>query len=255
MKRSKWDQRIRRADALAGEYPFAAEVLRFYSQVTRLQKDLYAGLQPAGDWNTLLPRFPDFLREVSIAAPAPLAQCARDVREYEPAQRFDLLHAFWSDAARFQPEPGRTPELLACMFLQPYAEFLAERAEPLPEHETYGTCPNCRARPVAAALRQEGDGGKRSLICGLCATEWNIGRLVCAACGEESIEKLAVYTAEQFPHIRVDACDTCRYYLKTIDLTRNGNAIPVVDEIAAIPLDLWAQQHQYVKLRANLLGI
>jgi formate dehydrogenase maturation protein FdhE len=53
----------------------------------------------------------------------------------------------------------------------------------------------------------------------------------------------------------VEACDTCRYYIKTIDLTKNGRAVPVVDELATIPLNLWAHQHGYVKLRANLLGI
>jgi FdhE protein len=104
-------------------------------------------------------------------------------------------------------------------------------------------------------LRPEGDGGKRSLICSLCSTEWDIGRIVCPACGEETVEKLAVYTTDLFPHVRVEACDTCRYYIKTVNLTKNGRAVPVVDELAAIPLDLWAQQHAYVKLRANMPGI
>jgi formate dehydrogenase maturation protein FdhE len=31
--------------------------------------------------------------------------------------------------------------------------------------------------------------------------------------------------------------------------------VPVVDELATIPLNLWAQQHGYVKLQPNLLGI
>jgi FdhE protein len=69
------------------------------------------------------------------------------------------------------------------------------------------------------------------------------------------VEKLAVYTADQFQYVRVEACDTCRCYIKTVDLSKNGHAVPVVDELASIPLDLWAQQHDYVKLHANLLGI
>ena len=51
------------------------------------------------------------------------------------------------------------------------------------------------------------------------------------------------------------ACDSCRYYIKTVDLTKNGHAVPVVDELATIPLNLCAQEHDYIKLRANLLGI
>lgn len=256
MIRSKWDQRIRRADTLAAEYPFAADVLRFYSHVARFQKDLYAGMAVVGtDLSLLLPRFPDFLNHIAAAAPEPLAQCARDLKQREPARWLDSLNAFWRDAAAFQPEPGRAAELLACIFLQPYAEYLADHREPPPPRETFGTCPFCRARPLAGVLRPEGDGAKRSLICAFCATEWNIGRLVCPACGEETVEKLAVYTADQFPHVRVEACDTCRYYIKTVDLTKNGHAVPAVDELATIPLNLWAQEHEYVKLRGNLLGI
>src|SRR5579871_2639466 len=67
-------------------------------------------------------------------------------------------------------------------------------------------------------------------------------RILCAACGEEREEKLPVYVAEQFPHIRVECCDTCKHYLRTVDLTKNGNALPEADDLAAIPLTLWAQE-------------
>jgi FdhE protein len=256
MIRSKWDQRIRRADELAAEYPFAAEVLQFYSHVARFQKEIYSGMPMVGaDLHLLLPRFPDFLDHIAKAAPEPMAQCARDLRKHEPQHWLDALNSFWSAASQFQPEPGRATELLSYIFMQPYAEYQADHSEPMASRETFGTCPFCSARPLAGVLRPEGDGGKRSLICALCATEWNIGRIVCPACGEQDVEKLAVYTADQFKHVRVEACDTCRYYIKTVDLTKDGHAVPVVDELATIPLNLWAQQHEYVKLHANLLGI
>jgi len=69
------------------------------------------------------------------------------------------------------------------------------------------------------------------------------------------VEKLAVYTTSQFPHVGVEACDTCRRYIKTVDLTKNGHAAPVVDELGTVPLNLWAEEHQYTKLQPNLLGI
>ncbi len=50
-------------------------------------------------------------------------------------------------------------------------------------------------------------------------------------------------------------CDTCKQYLKTIDLTKNGLADTVVDEIAAAPLDLWAREQGYSKLELNLVGM
>ena len=100
-----------------------------------------------------------------------------------------------------------------------------------------------------------GDGGQRSLICSLCLGEWEFRRIVCAACGEENHSKLPVYTADEPSHVRVECCDSCRCYIKTVDLTKYGLAEPIVDEIAAIPLDLWAQDHGYAKLQLNLMQL
>ena len=66
---------------------------------------------------------------------------------------------------------------------------------------------------------------------------------------------IAPALSETLPHLRVDSCDSCRHYIKTVDLTKNGHAVPVVDELATIPLNLWAHEHGYVKLKTNLLGI
>ena len=80
-------------------------------------------------------------------------------------------------------------------------------------------------------------------------------RIRCPACGNEDKDTLPVYTAEQFPHIRVEACDACHTYIKSIDLTKNGLAVPEVDEIASVALDLWAAEKGYKKLQVNLLGL
>jgi FdhE protein len=103
-------------------------------------------------------------------------------------------------------------------------------------------------------LRAEGDGAKKSLICMLCAHEWSFRRIYCPACGEEREPQMAFYSAPEIAHVRIDICDTCHTYLKSIDLTKTGLAVPIVDELATIPLDLWARQHGYHKLQINLLG-
>ena len=269
MKPSKWDARIRRAEELASSYPFASEGLHFYKHVTGLQKSLYAkfetecgsqkraigALREELDSFVLLPLFPSFLSQIEGHAPGPLAKAARDLRARD-AQRWQrLLADFWQNRAESPPllEPAET--LLSCAFLQPYAEYLADHTEREPLHATPSLCPLCLAKPLLGVLRPEGDGAKRSLICALCANEWEYRRIVCPACGEEDVRKLAVYTSEGFGHVRVEACDTCRTYIKTVDLTKNGHAVPVVDELATIPLDLWATEHGYTKLHANLLGL
>ncbi len=249
----KWDQRIRRAEELAAAHPFAAGVLSFYRHVATVQKGLYWYLQEssASDLDALAPKFPEFLSEIETSAPEPIAHCAREWRTRSAESARELIESQWRSAsAAADPEA-----LLAWLFLQPYAEHLAGRAGTATWPQTAALCPFCSRKPVVGVLRREGDGAKRSLICSLCSTEWPYGRIVCAACGEQTVQKLAVYTADQFAHVRVEACDTCGCYLKTVDLTKNGHAVPIVDELATIPLNLWAQEQGYLKLQTNMLGI
>ena len=252
MNLAKWDQRTRRADELAAAHPFATDVLRFYHRVAILQKGLYWYLQEssASDLDALVPKFPEFLSGIEAGAPEPIARSAREWKTRDADRSRELLAFHWRSASS-----GASPEaLLAWLFLQPYGEHLAEQGG-FAEKAASAVCPFCSRKPVVGVLRPEGDGAKRSLICSMCATEWPFGRILCPACGEENVEKLAIYTAEQFGHVRVEACDTCGCYIKTVDLTKNGRAVPIVDELATIPLNLWAREHRYVKVQANMLGI
>jgi formate dehydrogenase accessory protein FdhE len=198
-----------------------------------------------------LPKFPEFLSEIGTYAPEPIAQSARIWEPQDADRSRELLAFHWRSAST-----GGNPEaLLAWLFLQPFAEHLAEQIEKAPPREAPNLCPFCSRKPVVGVLRPEGDGAKRLLTCSMCATEWPFGRILCPACGEESVEKLAIYTADQFGYVRVEACDTCGCYIKTVDLTKNGCAVPIVDELGTIPLNLWAQEHRYVKVQTNILGI
>ena len=255
-------QRIRRAEQVVTQHPFAAEILGFYVQVARLQQDLYSKLQrSAGEFPALLtslPEFPGlfdnfrvFLSLVEQKAPAQFAQIAHHLgasRDSWP----ELLNHIWSMA---DGQPDAAEEFLAFAFLQPYAEFVRSRARLQLDGYTHALCPFCNRKPALGVLRPQGDGARRNLVCGFCLCEWEFRRIVCAGCGQEDQTKLPVYTAEQFPHIRVECCDVCHRYIKSIDLSKNGLADPLVDELASVPLDLWAQEHGYAKLHPNLLGM
>jgi FdhE protein len=271
MKNGKWDARIRRANDLASAHPFAAEGLRFYQHVAQFQKSLYAELEaecgtakeqclPGGlreelDLFILLPRFGPFLSVFEKNAPSPLAQSASEFRSSGVSLWQEMLIEFWGAAGEKSPNLHPAQSLLSWIFLQPYAEYLADYSLHPPLHTTPSICPLCSSKPQVGVLRPEGDGGKRSLVCALCSHEWDFRRIVCPACGEEDVHKLAVYSAPELAHVRVEACDTCRSYIKTVDLTKDGHAVPVVDELATIPLNLWATDHGYTKVHTNLLGI
>ncbi|HTC40038.1 MAG TPA: formate dehydrogenase accessory protein FdhE [Candidatus Acidoferrales bacterium] len=281
MIQREWDRRIRRANELTSTYRFAAEGLRFYSRVATFQKNLYAELQKALgdspkissarplrdelDLFLLLPPFPRFLALIEQIAPAPLVQAAAGLARKGTAGWQHAIEDFWQGDLETATAVGgmlqegdahgRAGErLLAWIFLQPYAEYLANQREVMTVDGAPSTCPLCGGKPVVGVLRSEGDGAKKSLICMLCAHEWGFRRVYCAGCGEEREPQMAFYSAPEIAHVRVDVCDTCHTYLKSIDLTKTGLAVPVVDELATMPLDLWAREHGYEKLQINLLG-
>ncbi len=267
----RWDQRIDRAKELAEVYPFASEILSFYAEIASFQKSLLAGLKSAGgngaqpsdflpfrdslDLAPLLPSFPALFSLVGRVGTSVLAQAAEELAHEDPAYWEELLSAYWGTESHEVEDAPQTHVFFARALLQPYAEHFAARwAVDLPRFGP-SVCPICSSKPQVGVLREEGHGAKRSLVCSLCLTEWDYRRVVCPACGEEQFDKLSAYTASQFEHMRVEACDTCKTYINTVDLTKNGLAIPVVDELAALPLGLWAQENGYTKLQPNLLGI
>jgi formate dehydrogenase maturation protein FdhE len=74
---------------------------------------------------------------------------------------------------------------------------------------------------------------------------------VCTSCGGP----VHTYATAEFAHIRVEACDTCGTYAKAVDLAQDPAAVPEVDDLASVPLDLWAVEHGYRKLSLNLFGL
>ena len=201
-----------------------------------------------------VPHFPALILVVKDTGSAPLRKAAERLGKNDSAEWMELLNAVWQHESESK-QLSNEQVFFANAVLQPYAEGLAQRTVPPMNDNQVPVCPFCGSKPQVAALRPEGDGARRSLICCLCATEWNFKRVACPNCGEENKDKLPVYIAEEFDYVRVDACDTCRSYLKSIDLTKNGHAIPTVDEIATIPLNLWAEENDYKKFGPNLFGM
>ena len=267
---NEYDARIRRAESLRSQYPAATEFLEFYKHVVSFQKLLRAdmaranqakssGVPPAGlrdelDLTVLLPHFRGYLSVVASHGPPALAESARQFALLPSESWISSLEAYWQHAGIYDQQVGAFAQFLPRAFLQPYAESRASRMPRVPLVTTPRLCPLCESRPLLGVLRPEGDGGRRFLLCSFCLQEWAFRRIVCPTCGEEAEDKLPVYVAEDIPQVRVEACDTCKFYLRTIDLTKDGNAIPLVDDLAAIPHTLWAHEQGYSRIQPNLLG-
>src|SRR5438270_1175360 len=255
MSEFSWDRRIARTSELLQTQPSVAELLKFYQRLARFQKGVYESVASSVDHDVslLVPHFAALLALVKEAGSADLKAAAATLEKSSPEDRLELLRVVWQHELESH-ELSSESVFFANALLQPFAEFLAEKNNSTTEGSP-PLCPFCGSRPQLAVLRPEGDGAKRFLVCSLCGTEWLFRRLSCPNCSEENKDRLPVFTAQEFDYVRLDACDTCHTYLKSIDLTRNGKAVPVVDELATLSLNLWAQENNYQKVQPNLFGV
>jgi FdhE protein len=122
-------------------------------------------------------------------------------------------------------------------FVEAYAAELGEHVD-LAAWDR-GTCPVCGGQPLMGRL--EKDTGKRHLQCSLCTTEWPFGRLECPFCGTEEQEKLRYFFDEDDKSVRVEVCDACKSYIKTVDARLvEEPRVALVEHLAALHLDLVA---------------
>lgn len=233
------EERAARAGELAQKFAAAAEPLRFAEKLFRAQAAAVRRMSP--DFAKAIAAARPVIDCIASQGPAPLAAQARAFDQ-------DRLRAYWGGLSEF--------DYLARAAMQPYARFLRERGiEPgRPE----GPCAYCGGAPWISARRGGGpnsDGAARSLICALCALEWQVPRIRCPACGEEDPVKLPNYGAPEHPAARIEACETCKVYVKSIDLTLDARPVPEVDELVSISMDLWAGEQGFERMEPGLAGV
>jgi formate dehydrogenase accessory protein FdhE len=260
-------ERMMRAKQLASMHPAAAEMLRFYAGVAATQRAIVElhedAVRRAGSFSESLDcaaaarAMPRLLSALADTAPAPLASAARAMHADETAHR-RFVEECWAGGASHLESLDGIAAFIAEALLQPFAEMIAMGSDPITKSKwglTPSRCGVCGGKPTVAVLREQGHGARRSAVCGFCLTEIPATRLECLACGETTFGKLPVFRDDTIPAGRIDACETCHTYIKTIDMTRDGLAEPIVDDLATLPLDLWAREQGYGRLRPNLLRV
>jgi Protein involved in formate dehydrogenase formation len=263
-------ERRMRAEALRERHPFAAELLTLYLALLPVQEEARRAAResppPAGE----LPRWaaervvPGIVGATLAAGPTALGAAAESRLADGGAER---ALAGWLAGEELDP----VDRYLARATLAPVLEELGGAAN---APATAEACPQCGGPPQLSWLAASGDklvSGHRSLLCARCGGSWKASRSMCPACGEREEEKLVVYAEELhgavsgngkhtngsqpvFPHMRIAACSTCSTYLIEVDLGADGRAVPEVDELAALPLDLHAADQGLQKVTPNLMG-
>jgi len=250
--------RRERARELGGTLDFAEEPLRLYLALVDAQERVFeraAATPPAADElaafvvRDALP----LVIEAAVAA-GPKRLCEAVLSRFHEGDLEGIVEAWLAGE-----EENGTDTFLARASASPVLEALPDVAA------TFGTgktddrhCPRCGGLPQLAVFAETGEAlltSPRKLLCSRCANEWVLSRMTCASCGETSGAKLPILSdVDLFPHLRIDACEICRRYLITVDQRKEPRAVPVVDELAALPLDLVAAERGYTKIARNLMG-
>jgi FdhE protein len=154
------------------------------------------------------------------------------------------LAAFW-----FRVAAGPMLELAAAQVGSPSAETWQGMS-----------CPLCGAPAQASVIAEESGefmgGSPRSLVCSRCATWWSFPRASCPQCGQNDPRLVSGFLMSENRVVRVDCCETCHGYVKTFDLRQTGarEVVPLVDDVATLSLDLWAQERGYQRASVSFAG-
>lgn len=129
--------------------------------------------------------------------------------------------------------------------IKPSIEAAMEQLHSVLDPETWlkGYCPVCGSLPSISLLKEEV--GKRYLLCSFCSYQWRIDRIFCPFCSNKDQESLYYFHGEGEETHRIDLCDKCHRYIKTIDYRNLQESDPVLDDLATLHLDILATQKGY----------
>jgi len=261
---SAFESRARRAAELAERSRSAREPLRFVAGLCEAQARAAAALEQAHrsvpfvghlEQDLTHPVFlgavGEVVRFLAAAGPPALSEPALVRAAEDATTAATRLAVFWNG------DRTAADDFLSRALLRPYAELLRHRTLSPERRHARGCCPFCGGLPSVSCRRgaSESDGASRFLVCALCGLEWPFSRILCPSCFESDPKKLPSFSDPSLRSASLDACETCRGYLKSIDLSDDGRRIPEIDELESIALDLWAQEQGFARREPGLAGL
>jgi Protein involved in formate dehydrogenase formation len=274
---SPWAAHRRRGEELRGRHAYAAELLTLYlallevwEQAWRQARADQPGPHELTGWAVrhVVPRV---AAATAQSGPPSLAAAVTELAAGGSVEQ--VLHGWLAGdeqapAARYLARAVLRGPLDAVDVADVCAGDPAERGG--------RTCPRCGGRPQLSFRAESAESlvsGRRLLACARCGTTWAYSASTCAWCGETAGARRTVFAEKRdrpvvgredgdapgggpalFPHLRIEACESCSRYLIDIDLGRDARAVPEVDELTALPLDLFAAERGLTKITPNLMG-
>ena len=168
----------------------------------------------------------------------------------------DEDHDFFTTWTEKTPSTPKLLYFLAQSSLTPYFRMQARqivKVRPLPGVWEHGHCPVCGSLPYISRL--ETREGMRMMQCSFCQSAYRVSRIGCVYCGERDPQKLRYFNAEEKPGFRVDLCEQCKMYIKTVDFRQMDRiSVPVLDDLESLPMDVLAQSRGHIRPTLSAFG-
>ncbi len=267
-----------RIEQLKKKRPGYAEILNFYQKVKEAQDKVKASLRIdpiklKKEWRDLLAKegfsliqkedFPldieasikvfEMLCQIGKEANPHMADQVGKIREALDNKKMDLSNLLGKGVKEQRIDQvadalGLDRKVFSFLIqnsAKPSIESGMERLRSEVDSETWlkGYCPVCGSLPSVSLLKEEV--GKRYLFCSFCGYQWRIDRIFCPFCNNNDQECLRYLHGEGEETHRIDLCDKCRQYIKTIDYRNLQESDPVLEDLATLHLDLLATQKGY----------
>lgn len=263
----------KRAKNLESKQPIYAQLTEFYARIRRAQEESRNTLslpsfqfhqaERAGEFQEGFPFFNKAEMPVDIPSAAALfsnlctitretnEKLKQSVTAVELAldqgtlNLKDLLRQYFDEAysdtvALRQGIDQAVLRFLVHMSIFPSLSALAQQIRDSVDTKNWlrGYCPVCGSLPRISFLKDE---GRRFFLCSFCSSEWQSERLKCPFCENSDHKSLHYFYAEGDEAVRVDLCERCKHYIKTVD-TRKLSSPPDLnlEDITTIHLDILA---------------
>jgi len=268
----------KRIEQIKKKRPGYGEILDFYQKVKEAQDQIKASLKIdpihlKKEWKELLAKegfsllqkqdFPvdvktsvalfETLCQIAKAANPHMAGQVRIIKEVIDNKKIDLKKLLKEGVGeqkieKIADESGLDKKVFSFLIqnsAKPSIEAGMEqlRGELDPETWLKGYCPMCGSLPSLSLLKEEV--GNRYLLCSFCGYHWRIDRIFCPFCNNKDQESLHYFYGEGEETHRIDLCEKCHQYIKTIDYRNLQESDPVLEDLATLHLDILATQKGY----------
>jgi FdhE protein len=231
--------------------PHLKDTLRLYENVVefnRIVKDLILSEETAYSSELIEPIFKTFSSIFEIPE--------EDIEPLKEAMRLGQIDLARLPLNEVPPVslPYNKDEIAKILFLisKPYFIRLRNSCNLDNIFWQEGRCPVCHSIPSIAAIDKD---GKKHLYCSFCGTTGYYKRIGCPSCLNSDTSKINIITAEEEEGIRIDICDVCSSYLKTIEIGLLEDLTPELADLISLPLDIIAQVRGYTRPSSNPIGM